>query len=67
MVTPWVAEVAAAPGSLAVSYAVETYENTCRPGVATCAGCTLGTGCDYDGGAHTEPGWEQSAVMILLR
>ena len=22
---------------------------------------------DYDGGAHTEPGWEQSAVMILLK
>ena len=21
----------------------------------------------YDGGAHTEPGWEQSALLILLR
>lgn len=67
MVTPWTADVAASAGSLPVRYDVETYENTCRPGTASCTGCTLGTGCDYDGGAHTEPGWEQSAVMVLLR
>lgn len=67
MVTPWTADVGATAGSLTVRYDVETYENTCRPGVASCTGCTLGTGCDYDGGAHTEPGWEQSAVMVLLR
>lgn len=67
MVTPWTADVGATAGSLTVRYDVEAYENTCRPGVASCSGCTLGTGCDYDGGAHTEPGWEQSAVMVLLR
>jgi hypothetical protein len=50
-----------------VRYDVETYENTCRPDAATCTGCTLSTGCGYDGGNHAEPGWEQSAVLILLR
>jgi len=67
MVTPWTADATAAAGPLTVSYDVETYENTCRPESATCSGCTLGAACDYDGGAHTEPGWEQSAVLILLR
>ena len=67
IVRPWSADFAAAPGPLAVRYELETYENTCRPDAATCAGCTLGTGCDYDGGAHTEPGWEQSAVLVLYR
>ncbi|HVK73387.1 MAG TPA: peptide-N-glycosidase F-related protein [Kofleriaceae bacterium] len=67
MVTPWTADAAAPTGPLTVSYDVQTYENTCRPEATTCSGCTLGTGCEYDGGAHTEPGWEQSAVLILLR
>ena len=67
MVTPWIADAAAPVGPLTVRYNVETYENTCRPDATTCAGCTLGTGCAYDGGNHTEPGWEQSAVLILLR
>ena len=67
MVTPWVIDQAATAGSLAVRYDVETYENTCRPDAPTCSGCTLGTGCPYDDGAHTEPGWEQSALMVLFR
>ena len=68
-VHPWIADAATvAPGSsLTVRYEVATYENTCRPDAPTCAGCTLGTGCEFDGGAHTEPGWEQSAVLVLLR
>ena len=51
-------------GALDVSYDVETYENTCRPDAPTCMGCTLGTGCDYDGGAHTEPHYDLSALLI---
>lgn len=67
MVTPWITDAAPAPGALTVRYDVAAYENTCRPDAPTCAGCTLGTGCAYDGGAHTEPGWEQSALLIVLR
>lgn len=67
MVTPWSADVAGTAGARTITYAVETYENTCRPDAATCGGCTLGTGCNYDGGSHTEPGWQQSAVLVLLR
>ena len=67
MVTPWIIDQAATTAALAVRYDVEPYENTCRPDAPTCSGCTLGTGCAFDDGAHTEPGWEQSAMMILFR
>lgn len=67
IVHPWSEDVAVAPGLLEVSWAVEAYENTCRPDAPTCAGCTLGTGCDYDGGNHTEPRYELSALLVLLR
>ncbi|MCB9559581.1 MAG: hypothetical protein H6709_19820 [Kofleriaceae bacterium] len=68
MVEPWVAEVPApAAGALTVGYDVAAFENTCRPDATTCAGCTLGSGCDYDGGNHTEPNYQQSAVLILYR
>jgi len=55
-VRPWIADItadAAAGGPLKLAYAVEDYENTCRPDAAVCEGCTLGTGCEYDGGSHT--------------
>lgn len=68
MVEAWTAEVAApAAGELTVTYDVEAYDNTCRPDSPTCGGCTLGTGCDYNDGSHTEPRWEQSALLVLLR
>jgi hypothetical protein len=68
MVTPWVAALdAPAAGPLTVTYDVEAYENTCRPDAPSCGGCTLGTGCDYDGGAHTEPRFEHSALLVLYR
>jgi hypothetical protein len=67
MVTPWTGDVAATAGVRAISYEVQTYDNTCRPDAMTCGGCTLGAGCPYDGGTHTEPGWEQSAVLVLLK
>lgn len=68
MVTPWTSPVdAPAAGALTVTYDVEAYENTCRPDATECAGCTLGTGCDYDGGSHTEPRFEHSALLVLYR
>jgi hypothetical protein len=30
-------------------------------------GCTLGTGCAYDGGMHTAPRWMLSGVLISFR
>lgn len=49
-----------------VAYDVEAYENTCRPDAAVCTGCTLGTGCDYDGGNHTAPFYDLSALLIAF-
>lgn len=67
MVTPWTVDGAATAGPLTIGYDVAPYENTCRPDAPTCGGCTLGTGCPYNDGSHTEPGWEQSAVLIVYR
>jgi hypothetical protein len=50
-----------------IGYEVETYDNTCRPDAMPCAGCTLGNSCAYDGGAHTEPNYEISSVLIAYR
>jgi len=69
-VRPWVEDVsdaihtAQARGDLVVGWDVEAYDNTCWPDVSTCAACTLGTGCDYDGGAHTEPVFQLSALLV---
>lgn len=66
-VRPWLLDVTAdltGAAEASVAYEVEEYENTCRPDAAVCAGCTLGTGCDYDGGAHTEPNYQVSTVLI---
>jgi hypothetical protein len=66
-VRPWVIDVTAdlAGGATAsFGYDAEAYENTCRPDAAQCAGCTLGTGCEYDGGSHTEPNYQVSTVLI---
>lgn len=67
IVFPWVEDVTAAvtPGqSASVSYDVAPYENTCRPDAPTCAGCSLGTGCPYDNGAHTKPVFIMSSALI---
>ncbi|MFO0547215.1 MAG: peptide-N-glycosidase F-related protein [Polyangiaceae bacterium] len=66
-VHPWITDVTAdanGKSTLPVAYNVEDYENTCRPDAQTCQGCTLGTGCDYDGGAHTEPNYQLSALLV---
>lgn len=66
-VLPWVTDITAdvAAGSSPVfSYDIEAYENTCRPDSPVCKGCTLGTGCEYDGASHTEPFFQVSAVVV---
>jgi hypothetical protein len=67
IVEPWETDLGLVPGPLTIGYDVEPYTNTCRPDSPTCTGCTLGTGCAYDGGNHTEPNWQQSAVLVLTR
>lgn len=68
-VIPWETDMTTALGGaeIATWYGVETYENTCRPGAEPCAGCTLGTGCDYNDSTHTEPHYKLSALLILYR
>lgn len=67
IVQPWVEDVTAmvtAGASVSVRYDTQGYENTCRPDAPVCTGCTLGTGCEYDGGNHTPPTMLMSALMI---
>lgn len=63
-VQPWVVDVSAPDPTVTVRWDVASYENTCRPDSATCTGCTLGTGCEFDGGAHTEPNYQVGAALI---
>ncbi len=67
VVQPWVLEVGGdlVEGNNQISYAMEDYENTCRPGLDTCTQCVLGTGCDYDGGNHTPPHYRLSSSLVL--
>jgi hypothetical protein len=67
MVTPWIEDFLQPGAELALTLDVEAYENTCRPDAAQCSGCTLGTGCEYDGGAHTEPRYERSALVVFYK
>jgi hypothetical protein len=69
-VKPWIIDVTAdVAGTTTATFAydVEQYVNTCRPSAMPCTGCTLGTTCDYDGGAHTEPNYALSTVLIAYR
>lgn len=50
-----------------VIYDLSAYENTCRPDSPVCMDCALGTGCDYDGGAHTPPVIKMSAMLVVYR
>lgn len=52
--------------SATITYDVEPWINTCRPDSPECAGCVAGS-CDYDGGAHTEPRYYLSSVLVLYR
>lgn len=71
-VTGLSADALAGRAPIPFSHAIAAYENTCRPPTAdggTCdtSGCTLGTGCAYDGGNHTEPFLRLSTVVIAYR
>lgn len=51
--------------SAEVTYAVEPYENTCRPD-GPCTGCVFGV-CEYNGGSHTPPVYHLSSLLVLYR
>ena len=69
-VRPWREEFDVADtgiGTTRVSYDAQAYVNTCRPDASPCGDCVFGTGCDYDGGAHTPPVYYLSSVLISYR
>jgi len=69
-VYPWIEDVSSvvkAGQDLTISYTVEPYINTCRPGADPCAGCVFGTTCDYNGGNHTQPNYVLSALLTLYK
>lgn len=69
-VKPWTIDVTAdltGKQEATFAYDVESYVNTCSPTATVCSGCTLGTGCDYDGSAHTEPFYALSTLLITYR
>ena len=69
-VIAWVEDVTegVTPGEdVQVLYDVSDYENTCRPDSLDCMGCSLGTGCEYDGGNHTPPVVKMSAVLVVYQ
>jgi hypothetical protein len=68
-VEPWKADVTTAllNGTTDFIYQPEAFENTCRPGVLDCSACVFGTGCEYDGGLHTEPRYFVSAYLIYYK
>ncbi len=68
-VVPWQVDVTAdlaGQTSADLSWSVEDWTNTCRPDAKPCGGCTLGTACAYDGGSHTEPYYQVSALLIAF-
>ncbi len=63
-VIPWEVDLTPSlvPGlSTPITYALATYENTCRPGLDTCVGCNAGATCD-DG--HSLPFYYLSSLVI---
>ena len=61
------ADAKAGKKSFSVGYDVEGYDNTCRPDNCVSSACVFGTSCDYDNGAHTEPYYALTAVLIGYR
>jgi hypothetical protein len=61
------AEAKAAKAPFSVSYDVESYDNTCRPNDCDPNACIFGTSCDYDGGAHTDPYYSLTALLVGYR
>jgi hypothetical protein len=66
VVAPWVADLGApSAGAHTVSYDVDDYVNTCRPGATPCSGCVFGTSCAYNDSSHTEPYYRVAAYLLL--
>lgn len=53
--------------TFSVGYDVEGYENTCRPSNCQQNTCVFDTSCDYDNGAHTQPHYSLTALLIGYR
>ena len=68
IVYPWNEEfLLGTTKEITIDYGVEEYVNTCRPDSENCSGCVFGSGCDYNGGDHTEPSYLVSALLILFQ
>jgi len=61
------ADAKAGKAKFSVAYDVESYDNTCRPNQCNQSSCVFGTPCDYDNGAHTEPYYALTAVLVGYR
>lgn len=69
-VTPWDIDVTGAvtPGAEAtLDYDIATYNNLCRPNNPDCNTQICPSGCEYDGGGHTEPHWMIQTQLIYYR
>ena len=76
-VKPWVVDLGPRAAPFTVSYGVpgyddgqmgvSPYENTCSPASCVPSTCAFGNPCAYDGGAHTEPNFFISALLIGYR
>ncbi|MEE2961588.1 MAG: peptide-N-glycosidase F-related protein [Myxococcota bacterium] len=69
-VRPWTVDVSsqvAGKSQISVDYGVEAYENTCLPGAEPCTGCVYNTGCDYNGGTHTQSHYLFSGLLTVYR
>ena len=62
----WVADLPApTAGTHTVSYEVQDYVNSCRPGATPCQNCVFRTTCDYNDSSHTEPYYRLAAYLLL--
>jgi hypothetical protein len=66
-VAPWRIDLGATPASFTLAYSVDAYVNGCSPGACMQSVCSLGTGCAFDGGNHTQPYYAFSALVIAYR
>lgn len=67
-VKPITVDIGPRAGSFSVGYAIDSYVNTCSPGPqCDTSTCVFQTPCDYDGGGHTQPYIDFSAVVIAYR
>jgi hypothetical protein len=66
-VKPWRVDLGPRSGTFKVGYGIDSYVNSCSPALCSPADCVFKTSCAYDGGAHTQPYYALSAVVIAYR